>query len=32
MAKLGAGGRVSMANAAGTTHVIADVAGWFDFG
>ena len=31
-AKLGAGGRVSMANAAGSTHVIADVAGWFDAG
>ena len=32
MAKLGAGGRVSMANAAGSTHVIADLAGWFDQG
>ena len=31
-AKLGAGGKVSLANAAGTTHVIADVAGWFDAG
>jgi len=30
MAKLGAGGRVSLANAAGSTQVIADVAGWFD--
>ncbi len=32
IAKAGAGGRVSIANAAGTTHVIADVAGWFDAG
>jgi uncharacterized protein YkwD len=31
-AKLGAGGKVSLANAAGTTHVVADVAGWFDGG
>jgi hypothetical protein len=31
-AKLGAGGKVSLANAAGTTHVVADVAGWFDAG
>jgi uncharacterized protein YkwD len=30
VAKLGAGGKVSLANAAGTVHVIADVAGWFD--
>ena len=29
-AKLGAGGRLSIYNAAGTTHVIADIAGWFD--
>ena len=28
-AKLGAGGKVSLANAAGATHVIADVAGRF---
>jgi hypothetical protein len=32
VAKLGAGGRVSVANAVGTAHVIADVAGWFDAG
>jgi len=32
MAKLGAGGRASIANAAGSTQVIADVAGWFDGG
>lgn len=32
MAKLGAGGRVSIFNQAGATHVIADVAGWFDAG
>ena len=31
-AKLGAGGRLSLFNAAGATHVIADVAGWFDDG
>ncbi len=31
-AKLGAAGRVSLFNVAGTTHVIADVAGWFDAG
>ena len=30
VAKLGAGGRVSVYNAAGNTHAIADVAGWFD--
>jgi uncharacterized protein YkwD len=30
VAKQGAGGRLSIYNAAGTTHVIADVAGWFD--
>jgi hypothetical protein len=27
--KLGAGGRVSLFNAAGTVHLIADVAGWY---
>ena len=32
VAKLGAGGRASIANAAGSTQVIADVAGWFDAG
>ena len=32
VAKLGAGGALSTYNAAGTTHVIADVAGWFDAG
>jgi hypothetical protein len=31
-AKLGANGAVSIYNAAGTTHVIADLAGWFDSG
>ncbi len=31
-AKLGAGGRLSLYNASGTTHVIADVAGWYDNG
>ena len=31
-AKLGAGGRLGIYNAAGATHVIADVAGWFDMG
>jgi hypothetical protein len=30
VAKLGANGNVSLYNVAGTTHVIADVAGWFD--
>jgi hypothetical protein len=30
VAKQGAGGRLSLYNAAGTTHVLADVAGWFD--
>lgn len=30
VAKLGASGQVSVFNAAGTTHVIADVAGWYD--
>jgi hypothetical protein len=32
VAKLGTGGRASIANAAGTVDVIADVAGWFDLG
>ncbi|HJV08345.1 MAG TPA: hypothetical protein VJ653_01645, partial [Acidimicrobiales bacterium] len=32
VAKLGAGGKASLANAVGTTHVVADVAGWFDAG
>ncbi|HUR18240.1 MAG TPA: CAP domain-containing protein, partial [Acidimicrobiales bacterium] len=32
VAKLGANGQVSVFNAAGTTHVIADVAGWYDTG
>ena len=27
--KLGAGGKVSMFNSAGNTHVIYDVAGWY---
>jgi uncharacterized protein YkwD len=31
-AKLGSGGRLSLYNAAGTTHLIADVAGWYDDG
>ncbi|MGH9265953.1 MAG: PKD domain-containing protein, partial [Acidimicrobiales bacterium] len=31
-AKLGAGGRLSLFNAAGSTDVIADVAGWYDDG
>ena len=30
--KVGTGGRVSLYNAAGTVHVIADVAGWYDAG
>jgi hypothetical protein len=30
--KLGAGGKVSLYNGAGTVHVIADVAGWYDAG
>ena len=30
VAKLGANGQVSVYNAVGTTHVIADVAGWYD--
>ena len=29
VAKVGADGEVSIYNAAGSTHVIADVAGWF---
>lgn len=29
VAKLGSGGQVSLYNSAGTTHLIADVAGWF---
>ena len=32
VAKLGANGQVSLFNAAGTAHVVADVAGWFDVG
>jgi hypothetical protein len=32
VAKLGANGQVSVYNASGTTHVIADVAGWYDTG
>ena len=32
MVKVGAGGKVSLFNAAGTTQVIADVAGWYDSG
>ena len=31
-AKLGANGRISLYNAAGSTHVVADVAGWYDAG
>jgi uncharacterized protein YkwD len=31
-AKLGAGGRLSIFNAMGSTHVVADVAGWYDEG
>jgi hypothetical protein len=31
-AKVGAGGQVSIFNAAGSVHVIADVAGWYDAG
>ena len=30
VAKVGAGGKVSLYNAAGSVHVIADVAGWYD--
>jgi hypothetical protein len=30
--KLGAGGQASIFNAQGSTHVIADIAGWFDAG
>ena len=29
MAKVGAGGKVDLFNSSGTTHVIADVAGWY---
>ena len=32
VAKVGAGGKVSLYNAAGGVHVIADVAGWYDAG
>ena len=32
VARVGAGGKVSLFNAAGTVHVIADVAGWYDGG
>ncbi len=32
VAKVGAGGKVSLYNALGTVHVIADVAGWYDTG
>src|SRR5579885_329213 len=31
-AKVGANGQVSIYNSAGSTHVIADVAGWYDVG
>jgi hypothetical protein len=31
-AKLGSGGRLSLFNAAGSVHVIVDVAGWYDDG
>ena len=27
--KVGAGGKISLYNAAGSTHVVADVAGWY---
>jgi hypothetical protein len=30
VARVGAGGRVSLYNAFGSTHLIADVVGWFD--
>ena len=30
--KLGTGGQLSLYNSAGSTHVIADVSGWFDLG
>ena len=30
--KVGTGGKVSLFNAAGTAHVLADVAGWYDTG
>ncbi len=29
VAKVGAGGKVSLYNAAGSTHVVADVVGWY---
>jgi hypothetical protein len=32
MAKVGAGGKVSIYNSAGSTHVVADVSGWFSDG
>jgi hypothetical protein len=32
VAKVGAGGKVSIYNALGVTHVVADVAGWFSDG
>jgi len=32
VAKLGSGGKVSLYNSAGQTHLIADVAGWYDNG
>ncbi len=32
VAPVGAGGAIAIANGAGTTHVVADVAGWFDQG
>jgi hypothetical protein len=32
VAKVGAGGGLAIFNNAGATHVIADVAGWFDAG
>ena len=32
VAKVGTNGQVSVYNATGTTHVIADVAGWYDTG
>jgi hypothetical protein len=31
-AKVGANGQVTIFNGAGTTQVVADVAGWFDVG
>ncbi|MDQ4069361.1 MAG: hypothetical protein M3203_07815, partial [Actinomycetota bacterium] len=32
VAKVGTGGKVSLYNALGTVHVVADVAGWYDAG